>query len=117
MGQFFLHLPPPPAIAALGRPGVDQRKGILWKLGIKFDRHANCSSIGNDFSMAQLLLGHGFIIEGSRPHSDTPHSVGFSRTSDQPDAGSLPDNTKHSQETNIHAPAGFEHANPASEGR
>jgi hypothetical protein len=34
--------------------------------------------------------------------------------SDQPDA-ELPDNTQHSQENHIHAPAGFEPAIPADE--
>jgi hypothetical protein len=39
-------------------------------------------------SMAQqTLLGQGLlIIEVSRSHSDTPHSVGLLWTSDQPDA-------------------------------
>jgi hypothetical protein len=33
------------------------------------------------------LVGQGLlIIEASRPHSDTPHSVGLVWTSDQPDA-------------------------------
>jgi len=38
--------------------------------------------------MAQeSLLGHGLlVIERSRSHSDTAHSVGFLCTSDQPDA-------------------------------
>jgi len=40
---------------------------------------------------------------------DTPHSVGLLWTSYQPD------NTQHSQETDIHVPAGFEPAVPASE--
>jgi hypothetical protein len=45
----------------------------------------------------QPLVGLGLlIIEGSRSHSDTPHSVRLHWTSDQP---SLPDNTQHSQET------------------
>jgi hypothetical protein len=40
------------------------------------------------YSMAQQpLVGHGLLtIEVSRSHSDTPHSVGFLWTSDQPDA-------------------------------
>jgi len=40
---------------------------------------------------------------------DTPHSEGLLWTSDQPD------NTQHSQETDIQAPAGFEPTIPASE--
>jgi len=42
---------------------------------------------------------------------DTPQSVGLLWKSDQPD-GYL---TQHSQQTNIHAPAGFEPRIPASE--
>jgi len=35
----------------------------------------------------QLLASQGFlIIQASRSHSDTPHSVGLLWTSDQPDA-------------------------------
>jgi hypothetical protein len=35
----------------------------------------------------QPLVGQGLlIIEASRSHSDTPHSVGLLWTSDQPDA-------------------------------
>jgi len=48
------------------------------------------------FPMAQQpLVSQGFhIIEASRSHSDTPHSVGLPWTSDQPDAEtSLPYNT------------------------
>ena len=53
------------------------------------------------------------FIEVSRSHSDTPHSVGI-LPSDQPDAEtSLPDNTQHSQETNIHAPSGLRTYNPS----
>ena len=43
---------------------------------------------------------------------DTPHSAGFLWSSNQPDAETLPDNT---QETIIHALAGFEPTIPASE--
>jgi hypothetical protein len=53
--------------------------------------------------------------EASRSHSlDTPYSVGFLWSSDQPDAETL---TTHniSQETNIHVPAGFDPTSPASE--
>ena len=34
----------------------------------------------------QTLVGQLLIIEASLSHSDTPHSVGFLCTSDQPDA-------------------------------
>jgi len=52
------------------------------------------------------LVVHGLqIIEASRSHSDTPHSVG--RTSDQPDA-----ETSTWQQTSM-TPMGFEPAIPA----
>jgi hypothetical protein len=59
----------------------------------------------------QPLVGQGLlIIEASRSHSDTPHSVGlFWRQ--RP----LLDNTQHSQETDIHAPTEFEPTILASE--
>jgi hypothetical protein len=35
----------------------------------------------------QLLVGQGvLIVDASRSHSDTPHSVGLLWTGDQPDA-------------------------------
>ena len=38
------------------------------------------------FIVQQPLVGEGFlIIETSRSHSDTPHSVGLLWTSDQPE--------------------------------
>jgi hypothetical protein len=53
------------------------------------------------------------IIEASRSHSDTPHSVGLLWTSDQPVAvRPLPDNTQYSQQTNIHARDGIRTHNP-----
>jgi hypothetical protein len=64
----------------------------------------------------QPLVGQGLvIIEASRSHSDTPHSVGLLWKSDQPDARdlSLPDNTQHSQETDIHASGGIRTHNPS----
>ena len=64
----------------------------------------------------QALVGHGLlIIDASRLHSDTPHSVGFLWTSDQPDAETSTYNT-HKRQTYI-LPAGFEPAIPASEQR
>jgi hypothetical protein len=45
-----------------------------------------------------------------------PHAVGLLWTSDQSDEErSLPDNTQHVQEADIHAPVGFEPTIPASE--
>ena len=50
-----------------------------------------CIGMGTTFTVyidAQLpLVGQGFlIIEASRPHSDTPHSLGLLWTNDQLDA-------------------------------
>jgi len=45
-------------------------------------------------------------------HSDTPPSVGLLCTSDQPDPVILPDNTQHSQQTDIHAPCWIRTHNP-----
>jgi len=50
----------------------------------------------------------------SRSHSlDTPHSVELLWTSGQPDAETLPDNTQHSQETDIRAPRGIQTGSPS----
>jgi hypothetical protein len=63
----------------------------------------------------QPPMGQGLlIIKASQSHSDTPHSVGLLWTNDRPDA-EISNNTQHSQETDTHAPAGFEPAIPASE--
>jgi hypothetical protein len=56
----------------------------------------------------QLLVGQGFIFKASWSHSDTPHLEGFLWKSDQLIAETLPDNTQHSQQTDLHALAGFE---------
>jgi hypothetical protein len=68
------------------------------------------------FSIVQQpLVGQGLLIfEASRSHSGTPHSVGFLWTSDEPEAETLPENTQHSQETDVHVSAGFEPAIPAN---
>jgi len=52
---------------------------------------------------------HGLLIfEVSRSHNDAPQSVGLLWTSDQlVTETSLPDNTQHSQQTNIHAHGGI----------
>jgi len=68
-----------------------------------------------DFStMAQqTLLGQGlFIIEASRSHSDTTHSVWLLRTSDRPNAGT---STRQHQRQTPMLPAGFEPVIPTSE--
>jgi hypothetical protein len=62
----------------------------------------------------QPLVGQGLlIIEASRSHSDTQHSVGLLWTSDQPDARPTPDNTQHSQATDIYARGGIRTRNPS----
>jgi hypothetical protein len=49
-------------------------------------------------------------------HNDTQHSVGLLYTGDRPVVETLPGNTQHSRETDIHTPpAGFEPAIPESE--
>jgi hypothetical protein len=57
----------------------------------------------------QPLVGQGLLIyEVSRPHSDTPHSVGLPWTSDQPDA-----ETTHyaHKKQDIHATGGIQTRN------
>jgi hypothetical protein len=62
----------------------------------------------------QPIAGQGLlIIEASRSHSDTPHSVGFLWTSDSPTPRTLPDSTQHSQETDIHASGGIRTRSPS----
>jgi len=68
------------------------------------------------FTARQSPVGQGLLIyQVSRSHSDAPHSVGLIWTSVQPSLRPLPDNTQHSQETDIHALPGFEPAIPTSE--
>jgi hypothetical protein len=65
------------------------------------------------FMAQQPLVGQGLlIIEGSRSHSATSHSVGLLWTSDQPDAD-ISDNTQDSQERDIHVPGGIRPHNPS----
>jgi hypothetical protein len=61
-------------------------------------------------------VGQGLlVVDASLSHSDTPQSVGFLWTRDQPDAERpLPDNTRHKGQPYMPA-AGFELAIPASE--
>ena len=63
------------------------------------------------FTMAQQpLVGQGIlIIKALRSHSDTPHSVGVISSSQRP----LPDNTQHSQQTDIHVPGGTRTHSPS----
>jgi hypothetical protein len=65
-------------------------------------------------SMAQHSpVGHGLpMIEASRSHSDTPHSVGLLCTSDQPEEETA--TRQHTtSETDIHAPGGIQTRNPS----
>ena len=63
----------------------------------------------NFSTMRQPPVGHDLIsIEASLSHSEISHSVGLLWRSDRPDAEtSVPDNTQHSQETDIHAHGGI----------
>ena len=76
---------------------------------------ALCSNLLISFTMAQEPpVGQGLlIIEDSRSHSDTPHSVGLLWTSNQPDAEASTWHTQHSQQTNVHAPDGIRNHNPS----
>jgi hypothetical protein len=66
----------------------------------------------------QTITSQGLLILGvSWSHSDTPQSVGILWTSDQPDTGTLFDNTYHSQETNIHALGWIRTRSPSKRGR
>jgi hypothetical protein len=67
------------------------------------------------FMVIQPLGGQGLLnVQPPRSHSDTSHSMCLLWTSDQPDAET---STRYITltETDIHAPAGFEPAIPASE--
>jgi hypothetical protein len=67
------------------------------------------------FCMAgQTCWAQASIVEVSRSHSVTPHSVGLLRTSDQPDANYLTTHDTYKRETTM-SPAGFESAIPVSE--
>ena len=61
----------------------------------------------------QPLVGQGqIIIESSRSHSDTPHSVRLLWTS-SPTQRPLLDTTRHSQGTDIHVPGRIRTRNPS----
>ena len=53
-----------------------------------------------------LLIQGLLIVEASRSHSDTPHAVGL-WTSDHPTQTTLPNNTQHSQQTDVRIPGGI----------
>jgi len=58
----------------------------------------------------QTLFGQCLIIEDSRSHSDTPHSVGRLWTSDQPDAGTS--TWQHTPLTRCRHPCPRQESNP-----
>ena len=63
--------------------------------------------IWDTFFMAQQpIVGQGLIIEASRSHSDTPHSVGLLWTSDHPDA-ETPTWQHNTLTRDIHDPGGI----------
>jgi len=63
------------------------------------------------FYDSTALVGQGLlIIEASRPHTHTPHSVGLLWTSDRPDAETCA--RQNIQETGIHSPRGIRTGNP-----
>jgi hypothetical protein len=66
--------------------------------------------------VSTALVGLGIIHKDPHDtHLDTPHSVVFSGRVIGPSQRPLPDNTQHSQQTDIYTPTGFEPAIPASE--
>jgi hypothetical protein len=70
------------------------------------------------FSVTQQpLVSQGFLfIEASRSHSDTPHSLGLLRTSDQADAETpTSQHTVLAKKTDIHAPDGIRIGNPSKQ--
>ena len=80
--------------------------------------------VQNQYSCFSLLLpqsdlfcllsvaAEGYFCSWSHSERDT-HSVGPLWNRDQPSQRILPDNTQHSQETNIHAPCGIRTRNPS----
>jgi hypothetical protein len=63
------------------------------------------------FSLAlQPSAGYGLLVHEVSwiTHNDAPQSVGLLWMSDQLVAERLPDNTKHSKQTNVHAPGGIQ---------
>jgi hypothetical protein len=65
----------------------------------------------------QPLVDQGLLmVEASRSHADTPHSVGLLWTSDQPDeeTSTYTTHNTHNRQTSMY-PAGFEPTIPVSE--
>ena len=62
----------------------------------------------------QPLADQGLlIVEASRPHSDTPHSVGLLWKSDQPDAETSTWQNTTLTRKDIHAPGGIRTRHPS----
>jgi len=61
----------------------------------------------------QPLASQGLIIEASRTHSDTQHSVRLLRTRYKPHANTSTWQRKHSQETDTDVPGGIRTRNPS----
>jgi len=76
--------------------------------------HMPSPSHSSTFFVAQQPywgLDSHLIVEVSRSHLDAPHSLGLGRRiglSQRP----LPDNTRHSQETDFHVPGAIQSCNP-----
>lgn len=116
--QETLHLQPPHHFACnfINKSTATGQMCLMWLLlwrSMHFERtgFSELSWSGSFFS--QLFLFHGLtalvglgilIIEISRSHSDTLHSVWLLWTSNWPVAGTSV-NTQHSQETSIHGPS------------
>jgi hypothetical protein len=83
--------------------------------GVSSRSRAEIATIWHFFTMVQQQPGgHGLlIVENSWSSSDIQQSVGLLWTSDQPEAETSPDNTQHSQQTDIHAPGGICNQNPS----
>ena len=90
---------------------VNEKGGLIWYLDL-------CWAYGKVsifFLTQQTLVGHGpLVIEDSRSQSDTPHSVGLLRTSDQFHRRDLylKTHNPNKRQTSMF-PAGFEPTIPA----
>ena len=71
------------------------------------------SSSSSTTAAATIIVAIFFFIwrdisQWAITHNDAPQPVGLPWTSDQPVAETIPDNTQHSQQTDIHAPGGIQ---------
>jgi hypothetical protein len=84
---------------------LTSRAKCIWRLD---DKHVPL------FMVRQPLVGQGLlIVELSRSHSDTPHSVGLLWTSDPPDAETP--NSQHTTLTRDIHPCPWQDPNPQSQ--